>query len=267
MDAIEHELTTRLQTIDDVVLPVGDPEGDVRRGRQRLRRRRIVAIAGSAAAVAVVAVGALGLSQLGQGPGAAPTTPPVLAPPAEVSPTPTAVPGCFAQRDAGSTGIDPAVARQLDAYRDVLARHLDPGGAHLESGEITGSQSSTEQGDCPEGQVRYLALGTKLGWSVKGSQGLGMVQVEVSTPGDEMSQVWASMDGWRPHAVTLPGVRSVQVAEDESRKGVLVEREDGSRVGLLVDDLFGNNSLVPTEVDLDLESLVRAAADPGLRLK
>lgn len=268
MDTLEDQLANRLHAIDEVVLPVGDPSGDVRRGRQRLRRRRVLATVGSAAAVAVLVGGVAGLAQvlpLSAGGEDAPLAP--LTQPAK-PPAIAAVPGCSPVVDPGqeSRGIDPADARRLDGYRDAVARHLDPAGQHLETGTISNIQSSRVAGNCPAGQVRYDALGTKLGWSVAGRPGLGMVQVEVNAPGPGTSQVEAGVDGWQPHPTTLPGVRSLQVARGTTRLGVLLTREDGTRVGLLADDLFGNNSLVPQKVDVDLDAMIAAAADPALTL-
>lgn len=146
----------------------------------------------------------------------------------------------------------------VQAYRDVLAAHLDPKGAHLER-KASNVQSSGS--GCGLG-----ALGTKVGWSVPGESGLGMVQVEVST-GDDATQVHMSHAGWRRLRVDVAGITSAEQVQYAGGFAVQVVRDDGLTVAIDANLLFGNNSLEPIGAfPFSVADLVEAAADPGLQL-
>ncbi|MEZ0578195.1 hypothetical protein [Nocardioides sp. MH1] len=154
---------------------------------------------------------------------------------------------------------DPAIAPVLASYRDIVARHLDPAGQHLQR-DVSGVQMG--------GSIRcgVSSLGTKLGWTVAGEDGEGMVQVEVNRSAHG-SQVAMSLDGWEPVPSGLPGVTRAEVARDGGRTAVLVTRADGLVVGIIADPLFGNNSLTPvSDLDVSVDDLVATAADPDLAL-
>lgn len=150
---------------------------------------------------------------------------------------------------------DPAVHPWLASYRDILARHLDPRERHLER-QVTNIQG----GGSPE--CGFDELGTKLGWSVPGEEGLGMIQVEVSRSRRD-SQVQMSSDRWTLLSVTgMPGVERAEAAHDGDRVAVLVTRDDGLVVGIIADPLFGNNSPTPVSgFGFDVDDLLVAAAD------
>jgi hypothetical protein len=154
---------------------------------------------------------------------------------------------------------DPRVAPWLDSYRDIVARHLDPGEQHLQQ-EVSGVQYGGSPG------CGFSALGTKLGWTVAGEDGQGMVQVEV-TRSTRDSQVSMSSDHWETVPSDLPGVAKAEVARDGGRTAVLVTRDDGLVVGIIADPLFGNNSTTPVSgFDLAADALVATAADPDFAL-
>lgn len=154
---------------------------------------------------------------------------------------------------------DPAVAPWLASYRDIVAGHLDPRGQHLQR-EVSGVQ----MGGSP--RCGLSSLGTKLGWTVAGENGQGMVQVEVgrSLHG---SQVSMTFDHWESVPSNLPGVTKAELAGDGTRMAVLVTRADGLVVGIIADPLFGNNALTPVSgFHFSADDLVATAADPGLAL-
>ncbi|RHW27178.1 hypothetical protein D0Z08_10975 [Nocardioides immobilis] len=164
-------------------------------------------------------------------------------------------------RDRAATPLwrDPAVAPSLQSYRDILVRHLDPRDAHLER-RVTNIQA----GGSPE--CGFDSLGTKLGWNVAGEDGLGMVQVEVSTSRRD-SQVGMTFDVWDGVHSGLPGVERAEVAGDGDRMAVLVTRSDGLAVGILADPLFGNNAVTPVSgFEFTIHDLVATAADPEFAL-
>lgn len=153
----------------------------------------------------------------------------------------------------------PAVRPWLLSYRDILARHLDPQGRHLER-RVANFQGRGS----PE--CGFDELGTKLGWSVAGEDGLGMVQVEVGENRRD-SQVGMTFDAWDEVRSGLPGVERAESAGDGDRVAVLVTRTDGLVVGIIADPLFGNNALTPVSgFDFTVRELVATAADPEFAL-
>jgi hypothetical protein len=154
---------------------------------------------------------------------------------------------------------DPAVRPSLQSYRAILARHLDPRDRHLQR-RVSGVQS----GGTPA--CGFDSLGTKLGWTVAGEDGGGMLQVEVSRS-RRGSQVAMTFDRWALLSVGTAGVVKAEAAHDDGRFAVLVERADGLVVGIIADPLFGNNAVTPVSgFDFDVDDLVRTAADPGFAL-
>lgn len=156
---------------------------------------------------------------------------------------------------------DPKVAPSLASYRTIVARHLDPRDQHLQR-DVSGVQMG--------GSLRcgLSALGTKLGWTVAGEDGQGMVQVEVNRSA-RGSQVSLMFDHWQTVTSNLPGVTKAEVAGDGGggRTAVLVSRDDGLVVGILADPLFGNNSLTPVSgFDFTVDDLLATAADPDFAL-
>ena len=159
----------------------------------------------------------------------------------------------------GPMWTDPAVRPSLRSYRQIVARHLDPDGQHLEA-----SASNVQAGGSPA--CGFAALGTKLGWSVGQSDGLGMIQVEVAASWQD-SQTRYYLDGWRIVPLDRPGVAEARVAEAGGRLGVVVTRTDGLVVSLIADPLFGNNSTVPVAgFDFTVDDLLATAADPKFEL-
>lgn len=154
---------------------------------------------------------------------------------------------------------DPVVAPVLRSYRDIVARHLDPRGEHLER-----RVSNVQAGG--SAACGFDGLGTKLGWHVAGQDGQGMVQVEVSASRRE-SQIGLTFDAWDGLRSGARGVEKAEVAGDGSRFAVLVTRTDGLVVGILADPLFGNNSLTPVSgFDFEVSDLIETAADPEFAL-
>lgn len=243
----ELDLDRQLRELGDAVpAPPVPLEEDLARGRRRLRVHRALALGGVVAGVAVVAlavplVGDSVAGDSGTGPASAPTVP-ASKPPAS-APTPH-------QRASHPASVeDPRTGAQLVRdYRDVLAEHLDPDGTHLQKR--------------PDNLQSGGGLGTKLGWTEPGQEGLGMVQVFVG-PGwnSFLGADCGSRGACRKR--TVDGIEAT-VIEWNGATTVLVHGDDGP-VAITVDSLFGNNSLVPAEgMDIPLADLVRAAADDRL---
>jgi metal-sulfur cluster biosynthetic enzyme len=143
----------------------------------------------------------------------------------------------------------------LQKYRDVLAEHLDPTGEHLEK-----AVSNMQGGDAGSGRT----IGTKLGWTVDGEDGLGMVQLAVG-PGWDGVGLFCDDPGWTCEDVNHPGVKVARIATHDGARTYAAERSDGTVVAITLDSLFGNNSTIPVSgVDLGEKEVMAAAADPRL---
>lgn len=231
------DLDDRLRDLAAAVPPPTTPvEQDVERGRRRLRRTRWLVSGGAAAGVAVVALG-VGLAGTLADDG--PSTSPAPAT-QKASDKPNPKPKRKVDRRDG--------AELLRDYRDVLADHLDPTGTHLQK-----KPDNLQSGD---------GLGTKLGWTIPGQDGLGMVEIFVGK--SWWSFIGADCNGGADCSrTTVDGVEA-QVIRWDGQTTVVVKRPD-TTVAITVDALFGNNSLVPVEgIDIPVDELVRAAADPRL---
>lgn len=147
---------------------------------------------------------------------------------------------------------------KVQAYRDVVAQHLDPSGQHLDA-RASNVQSSGSECD-------MSGLGTKIGWSVPGQDGLGDLQVEVTTDWNS-SQVRLAHDAWLPAHVKLPGVTRAWAVKYDGGFAVAVQRTDGLTVALAADELFGNNSLTGISgFPFSPDDLFETAADPAFTL-
>ncbi len=232
LDQRIHELGAAM-TAPDVPL-----EEDLARGRRRLGRQRLLVTGGAVAGVVVIALGTtlVGGPDEGRaslGPAASPTV-------TEAPTTPQAsTPAAEDRRTGGEL---------LKAYRDVVAEHIDPAGTHLQRK--------------PDNVQSGGGLGTKLGWSVPGQEGLGMVQVFVGK--GWWSFIGADCNGGAQcRTETVDGI-TAKILTWNGATTVLVTGEDGP-VAITVDALFGNNSLVPVEgMEIPLDDLVRAAGDERL---
>ncbi|MFD7073989.1 hypothetical protein ACFV9G_07225 [Nocardioides sp. NPDC059952] len=143
----------------------------------------------------------------------------------------------------------------LQKYRDVLAEHLDPSGEHLEK-----TVSNMQGGHAGSGR----SIGTKLGWTVEGEDGLGMVQLSVGSGWDGVGLPCGD-PGWDCEDVNHPGAKVARVATHDGARSYAVERSDGTVVAITLDSLFGNNSTIPVSgVDLGEKEVMAAAADPRL---
>lgn len=277
----ESQLTERMQQLaEQIAAPPPIADGDLVRGRARVRRRRTAAAGVGAASV--LAVGALvtTLASVGGSPAAPVAHDPDLAASALTSSAASGAPDprCVVDDFAGasrSSGVVTSPRRQafalsrpqlLNRYRMILARHLDSAGTHLErraSNEQTGTRSDPA---CPDGTAWLTSYGTKLGWRMPGESGLGMVQVEVSDGDWSDAGIRLAHDAWRAHPVSLPGVRSAEVATDGGL-AVVVHRTDGVSVAIDTDALFGNNATTPVSgMELSADDLLAAAADPEFSL-
>jgi len=250
---IDTELRRLAERVDPPVVPAED---DLARGRSRVRRTRF---AGSGAAVATAAtiVGVALLTSPGTDPGTEGPTDPGPASSSTPAYTDRTLP--LAEVPA-EEGFVPDNAEALQAWRDVLAEHLDPRGRHLEK------KPSNEQsgGGNVEGAVH---LGTKLGWSVAGEDGLGLVQITVASHRGELYSECGQTPGWSCRDLTTPGGRPATVIDHDGVHEVVVEQADGEFVSIALDNLFGNNSALPvSDIPLTDEQLFAAAADQRIDL-
>lgn len=214
-------------------------EDDLARGRRRLGTRRLLATGGTVAGVAVIALGiTLAGSIIDDGPGVdpagAPTTAVVPKPKTSTPPT---------EQD-GRTG-----AELLQDYRDVVAEHIDPAGTHLQKK--------------PDNLQSGGGLGTKLGWTMPGQEGLGMVEVFVGSGWNGFVGASCGEPEVRCSNRTVDGIEA-RIIEWDGSSSVVVDGPQET-VAITVNSLFGNNSLIPLEgMDIPLDDLVRAAADERL---
>ncbi|TDD65691.1 hypothetical protein E1262_24380 [Jiangella aurantiaca] len=241
---------------------------DLARGRRHLRRRRAAALSGGVVGMVAVAAG-VALALPGGGPAgdedlpvaggsAAETSAPPATTPTEPTATPSEMPGGF------------SLTRQL--LRETAAEHFDPAGDHLNN-----DANSLHGG----GFENAVNVGTKLGWTVPGEDGEGLVQVGVTAPGYVDAGEYAVENfivdfgcDLPEHCTeqTVPGTgETVLVAPPNPdmhlQFAVSYERADGSMVGVAVYDLFGNNSLAPvSEVEITLEQAFAFVTDADLRV-
>lgn len=252
-----HDWDTELHRLAGGIVPpdviVAD---DLARGRRRARRNRLTAVSAVAATATVIA-GTAWLAtpdpRASDGDDIAVTT-------TSADPTPAApVDRVLPLVDPEEEVWEPDNLVTLQAWRDVLAEHLDPTGTHLEQ------KPSNEQSG--GGEAGTLTLGTKLGWSIPGQRGLGLVQISVSSAAEKGDWGCGDDPAWVCHDATAPGGLRAQGAVHDGVRAVRVARADGEVVILAVDNLFGNNSTVPVSgVDVDEADLLAAAADPRLTL-
>jgi hypothetical protein len=149
---------------------------------------------------------------------------------------------------------------RYDLY-DLAQEHLDPKHRYLNY-----DTDSLQGGGGSNGAT---TLGIKLGWSAPGESGEGMVQIAVASPNGRRLISPCAYFG-RCHPVQVPGHGTVDMSGDpESAAGyaVIVGQDDGEYVQVVVDPLFGNNSLTPTQAGLvSLDRVLALAEDSALNL-
>ena len=222
-----------------------DVADDLARGRRRLRRRQGV-VAG-AAGLALTTV--VGTTLLVSSFGVTPQGVPAPAGPGEPSPTfqepsPTSEPTPSPSTPSRGPGQeDPfAQVRTTKEWRtgiyEITASALDP-----EKRYLNYSTQSLQSGSMSEGGIH---MGIKMGWSVPGRPGEGLVQISIST--ERRQDVIGCME-----YVGSPCRRVIAKTglEYEIGRGgdgefvVMHEQPDGERVVVYVNPLFGNNAVVP----------------------
>jgi hypothetical protein len=275
----EEQLTERLHNLADTVDGPVPTAALVRRGRARVRRKRVI---GTAAALSVVtAAGVLGATSglLGRPEAGQRLVGPATSPSASVTPTHGKTNGTTngkkehkgqSERTGSSTtwcndGIEAYHAKlrkygpTLATYRDVVAEHLDPEQQHVDQ-KTSSIQAGTGK-DCV-----IDALGTRLGWTSPGDEGLGMVGVEV-TRDWRGSQIRLAHGGWHAAGSLPTGAVRAYVAPYPGGTAVAVTRTDGTTVALDAARLFGNNSVTPVaSMDMTADELLTTAADPRFQL-
>lgn len=264
MESIEDELNRLAAGVE---VPLVDPADDLGRGRARLRRRR-AGVGGAAVASLAVAAVIGGVALAGGGAGDRADEEPGYAGQSvgtsELSGS-EAVEQVRERHAEEPAAVDPpdSIDAALPSYRDVVAEHLDPSGEHLQKRPDNEQSGGSATGD--------YYLGTKLGWVVPGEDGLGMVQVGVAGSRAALDGWWACGPLGEDPAWSCGGAQQVGddrawVARNGDQVQVVVER-DGTWVLLIVDPLFGNNSVTPVaSLTFDDADLVEVGRDPRLVL-
>ena len=236
-----------------VSLPSTSVREHLTRGRRRVRRRRLATAGAAVATVVAVAVGAalVGPSDRDGAPVASSEPDRAVDPTAPPSPTGSPTPSV-----SPSASITPSDTRPdeelLQAYRDVIAEYVDPTGQHLQR--------------VPDNQQSGGGLGTKLGWSNAGEEGLGVIEVFVSDSWADQWYLWC--DDTQDCRDLTVGDIDARVLREDGTTWVGVQRADGSVAVLSVSTLFGNNSTVPvSDIDVSVGDLARIAADERLVLR
>jgi hypothetical protein len=261
-----------------------DPASDLSRGRRLRRRRRLSA--GVLALVATAGVGGTVGAVLLDDPGRVG----VVAPPSAVpfpsgvtpSPTPTPTPTTAPAGDPTSAPRDTAPALRRDAHGNYLdadghplggsimnrdpdvfpfrdttrnswrlaARHLDPSRDHLADYDPSAFTGGGGGGD-------GIEVGQKLGWTVHGERGEGMVQLAVTRPGPGTKPHLGSgrdnadgfcNDAYLPKGACRPTtVAGIKVYLGKTPDGGFVMdrlQGDGEVASIIVSPVFGNNTSV-----------------------
>jgi|1185.fasta_scaffold25528_2 hypothetical protein len=271
----EDQLTERLHRLTDTIDGPVPTAAVVRRGRAAVRRKRVI---GTAAALSVfTAAGVLSVTSglLSHPEDRERLAGPATSPSASSTPThgktngkkddqkPSKTSRASTTWCNGGTRAYQARLRRygptLATYRDLVAEHLDPQQQHLQK-EVTGGDINTAKGCVLD------ALGTKLGWTNAGEDGLGMVVVEVTTDW-RTAQTNLAHGGWHPASSLPAGAARAYVADYQGGTAVAVTRSDGTTVALDAARLFGNNSVTPvTSMDVTTDELLATAADPRFQL-
>ncbi len=244
--------------------------GDLARGRRHLRRRRTATLGGGTLGVAAAGLG-VALLMPGFGPaatseldaaGSGDGPAPVETPAETATSTPTQ-----AQEPPTDDEFGYGLTRQL--LLDTAVEHLDPAHEHLPA------ETTNRQGG---GSGNLVEVGTKLGWTIPGEDGEGMVQVAISEAGyASLEYAFEGFGGTfgcvlRDDCTEQAGPDgTVYIAEPDVESGlalgVVYERADGSLVGIGVSALFGNNSVTPvSKVDITVKQAIAFVTDPDLQV-
>lgn len=251
-----------------------DVADDIARGRRRLRRRQGLAAGVTALAVTSVVGLTMFVSSFGAG---TQTAPQVAAPgdpsPAESeapsltpsqsprSPSPTLPPseGPPVNEDNAFDTLESTKEWRNGVY-DVTASVLDPRKRHLDY-----STQGLQSGSWTTGQMH---MGIKMGWSVPGRAGEGMVQVMISNERPQDAIGCLEFVGDQCTEVVAKTGEHYQVGRGEPGEFLVIyEQPDGERVFVYVNPLFGNNSLEPVgDMAVSEWDAVRLAMDDRLNL-
>ncbi len=272
MDERDLEQRMRAAVLDEPPMP-GGHSLDLANGRRLRRQRRVGAGIAAAAAVAVVVVAAAWLPGAGgndqgidvagsddasdpSGPATGSAEPPGQSPHPRVTHA-SPNPGGGHVAGAGSGGgasmvIGHRATREL--IYQVGRDRLDPKGEFLRfSQNVQGSGTDV--------------VGTKLGWHADGEAGEGMVMVTIGEDG-AFTGSFGGCGYSACHDYTAPDGTVAKVGGATDGSGAFwlrVLQDDGDAVAVMIDPLFGNNSLVPTDsLTITLDEAIAFAADERL---
>jgi hypothetical protein len=229
-----------------IPVPAYDVRDDVARGTTRLRRRN-----GTLSAAGLVLAATVGTALVlhgGTGPSTAPHyagRPSVSATPEQPSPSPvTSSEPAVVRPSPEARAIPPAnydeAVPVLRAWRNVLAEHLGD--------RVRWAQNSQSGGE---------AIGSKYDWA-----GGGMLELMVGRRWDDI----AGFVGFVGHEWTTFRGLQARTWTDGSDRLVSVRHRDGTVVSLYASTSFGNNGTSTDTLGVTQQALLRAAADPRLRL-
>ncbi len=267
----EQDLRDRLLTSATAEQPPSSAvSDDLARGQRARRRRKAEAFGalGVVAALATVTAGFGPLANHGQAHNVAPldvagshSAKHAHSAPA-TSPVNGGRPTSLPQSGRHIRVIDP-MGQSYAPWRDQLFRlarhHLDPAHQFLNYDTDSLQEASNGAGH---------SVGIKMGWKSAHDTGEGMVSAEVATAGvSGLAHCW---DYPPCHPVHEPGYGKVRIGGDPSGPNgyeVILTQADGETATVVVDPLFGNNSLTPTGAALpSLKSVLALAADPNFNL-
>ncbi|RYU11006.1 hypothetical protein [Nocardioides iriomotensis] len=245
-----------------------DAADDLDRGRTALRRRRalVTASAGLAAAVVtgtvmVTSGGADTRTVAPAGDGPTTAEPTFQEPSVTLEPMPTETPS--PREDDLLGDIDQQMA-DTQAWRDGLyalaVEELDTGGQHLDYD--TNSMQGGRSGDGSR------TLGIKLGWTLPGAVGEGMVQISLTDATGVRSDASDLYLQAPLTERTLANGETVRIGErSDGAYAVAYRQPDGELVWVLWEPLFGNNSVTPVhDAGPDRRDVIRFVQDERLDL-
>jgi hypothetical protein len=236
---------------------LGRAEEDEARGRRLLLRRRRRATTG----IVVTATLAVLAAPSWAGPGRDGNLHPavVAGAGAAESPAPQSGSGPASAQDWLRDGYPfPQTRGQLF---EVARDRLDPSGNHL----VRGAGNIQALGSGSE----VVGVGAKFGWHNPGEAGEGLVQVSISRNPTQAETEFRAYECPRCAWEKIPGTNDrvlvARPSDSGSRFGVLYRQPDGDVVSIVVDPLFGNNSLVSVAaMTVTLDDAYLFVTDPRL---
>ncbi|GAB2572621.1 hypothetical protein [Kribbella endophytica] len=224
---------TKAAALQDDLLP-RTVDDDLMAGRQRLRRRRVLAGAGGVASVGALVLGVTSWLTPGAVQGELPAASTGTSPSVSPSVRPPVV-------KPSDPVVNEAQLRAFDqAMRAALQQHLDPSGKHLDYSSKGGFGLDQTSG--------IRRGGGRVGWRIAGQQGVGYIDLGVATTASATSTRCGSgafTPALKCRSVTLPNGRTAQLGRRGESVELTYTKADGEFVMATVNPFWGNNATVP----------------------